>query len=87
MGYSPWGHKESDKTERVTFSLFGIPSGASLVVKHLPAKTGDLKAVSSIPGLGRSPGEGNGNSLQYSCLENLTDKGAWKATVHGITKN
>ena len=41
----------------------------------------------SIPGLGRSPGEGNGNSLQYSCLENLMDGGAWQATVHGVTKS
>ena len=40
-----------------------------------------------IPGLGRSPGEGNGNPLQYSCLENLMDRGAWRATVHGVTKS
>ena len=45
---------------------------------------GDL---GSIPGSGRSPGEGNGNPLQYSCLENLMDAGAWWATVHGITKS
>ena len=54
------------------------------VVKNLPANTGD---VGLIPGLGRSPGEGNGNPFQYSCLENPMDKGAWQATVHGITKN
>ena len=41
----------------------------------------------SVPESGRSPGEGNGNSLQYSCLENLMDGGAWRATVHEITKN
>ena len=41
----------------------------------------------SIPGLGRSPGEGNGNPLQYSCLENPMDGGAWQATVHGVAKN
>ena len=40
----------------------------------------------SIPGSGRSPGEGNGNPLQYSCLGNLTDRGAWRATVHGVEK-
>ena len=40
----------------------------------------------SISGLGRSPGEGNGNPLQYSCLENFMDRGAWRATVHGVTK-
>ena len=45
---------------------------------------GDL---GSIPGLGGSPGEGNGNPLQYSCLENPKDKGAWQATVHGVAKN
>ena len=45
---------------------------------------GDL---GSIPGLGRSPGEGNGNPLQYSCLENPTDRGAWQATVHGVPKS
>ena len=41
----------------------------------------------SVPGLGRSPGEGNGNPFQYSCLENFMDRGAWWATVHGIAKN
>ena len=45
---------------------------------------GDLD---SIPGLGRSPGEGNGNLLQYSCLENPMDRGAWWATVHGVAKS
>ena len=45
---------------------------------------GDL---GSIPGSGRSPAEGNGNPLQYSCLGNLMDRGAWRATVHGVTKN
>ena len=40
----------------------------------------------SLPGLGRSPGEGNGNPLQYYCLENPMDRGAWQATVHGVTK-
>ena len=41
----------------------------------------------SIPGLGKSPGEGNGNPLQYSCLENSMDRGAWRAKVHGVTKS
>ena len=48
-----------------------------------PANAGD---VGSFPGSGRSPREGNGNPLQYSCLENPTDKGAWWATVHGVAK-
>ena len=53
-----------------------------LMVKNPFANAGD---VSSIPGLGRSPGEGNG--LQYSCLENSMDRGAWWATVHGVAKS
>ena len=54
------------------------------MVKNPPAKAGDS---CSIPGSGRSPGEGKGNSLQYSCLGNLTDRGAWQTIVHGITKS
>ena len=54
-----------------------------LVVKNLPANEGDAEDVVYIPGLGRSPGEGNGNPLQYSCLENPMDGGASWATVHG----
>ena len=54
------------------------------VVENLPADAGD---VSLIPGLGRSPGEGNGNPVQDSCLENPMDRGAWWATVHGLTKS
>ena len=53
-------------------------------VKASVYNVGDL---GSIPGLGRSPGEGNGNTLQYSCLENPTDRGAWQATVHGVAKS
>ena len=58
----------------------GFPGGS--VVKNPPADTGD---VGSLPGLGRSLG-GDGNSLQYSCLENPINRGAWWATVHGVTK-
>ena len=47
------------------------------MVKNLPANAGDVRDMDSIPGSGRSPGEGNGNSLQYSCLENPIDRGAW----------
>ena len=54
------------------------------MVKTLPANAGDL---GSIPGSGRSPGEGNGSSLQYSCLGNLMDRGTWQATVHGVAKS
>ena len=61
--------------------MSGFPD--SSVVKNLPTNAGD---TGSIPGLGRSPGEGNGNSLQYSCLGNPTERGTWQATVHGVTK-
>ena len=50
------------------------------------ANTGDAKDVGLIPGSGRSPGVGNGKPLQYSCLENFNDRGAWWAAVHGVTK-
>ena len=56
------------------------------LVKNLPANAGEAKDRGVIPALGRSPGEGNGNSLQYSCLENPIDRGAWWATVHGVAK-
>ena len=57
------------------------------VVKNLPANAGGAGEAGLIPGLGRSPGEGHGNSLQYSCLENLTDREAWWATVHKVPKS
>ena len=57
------------------------------VAKNPPANTGDIGDTSLTPGLGRSPGGGNGNPLQYSCLENSMDKGAWQVTIHGVTKD
>ena len=62
-------------------------SQAVLVVTNPPANAGDLGDAGSFPGLGRSPGEGNGNPLQYSCLGNSMDRGAWRATVHWVTKS
>ena len=59
----------------------------SLVVNNLPANTGDIRDTGSIPRSGRSPGEGNGNPLQYSSLENSMDREIWQATVHGVTKS
>ena len=56
------------------------------MVKNLPANAGDIRDTGLIPGSGRSPGEGSGNPPQYFCLKNPTDRGAWQATVHGITK-
>ena len=57
------------------------------VAKNSTANAGDTGDVSLIPGSGRSPGGGNGNPLQYSCLENLKDRGAWQAMVHGVAKS
>ena len=57
------------------------------MVKNLPASAGDARKTGLIPGSERSPGEGNGNLLQYSCLGNSMDSGAWWATVHGVTKS
>ena len=56
------------------------------MVKNFPANEGDLRDTGSVPGLGRSGG-GHGNPLQYSCLENPMDRGAWRATVHGVTNS
>ena len=58
-----------------------------LGVKNPPANAGDVRDVGSIPGLGRSPGGGHGNSLQSSCLENPMDRGAWQAIVCGVTES
>ena len=63
----------------------GFPRGA--VVKNMPANAGGTGNMGSVPGLGKSPGEGNGNPLQYSCLENPMDREAWWATVHGVSKS
>ena len=57
------------------------------MVKNPPANTGDTRDPSLIPGLGRSPGGGCGNPLQYSFLENPMNRGAWQATVHGVAKS
>ena len=58
-----------------------------LVVKNLPANAGDARDLGLIPGLGKTLGGGNGNPLQYSCLENPMDRGAWWAAVHGVAKS
>ena len=62
-----------------------LPGGS--VVKNLPANAGDTGEAGSSPGLGRSPGGGNGNTLQYSCLDNLMNRGAWWAAVHEVAKS
>jgi len=68
---------------RETIHKIPHASQLALVVKNPPANAGDIRDVGSIPGLGRSPGGGNSNALQYSCLENPMDRGAWPATVKG----
>ena len=68
-------------------TLMGLPRWLSgNVAKNLSANKGDAGAVGSIPGSGRSPGEGNGNPLQDSCLKGPMNRGAWQATVYGFTK-
>ena len=62
-------------------------SKVGLEVKNLPARAGDQRGMGLIPGLERSPGVGNGNPLQYSCLENSIDRGTWRATVHRVAKS
>ena len=62
-------------------------SQGALVVKNVPANAGDIREVGSIPGSGRSPGEGHGNPLQYSCLENPMGRGAWWAMVHRFAES
>ena len=57
------------------------------MVKNPPDNAGDARGMGSIPGSGRSPAGGNGNPLQYTCLENSMDRGAWWATVHGVAKS
>ena len=71
-----WGFKD----------IYFDPNKPLLVAKNSPANAGDARDVGLIPGSGRSPGEGNGNPVQYSCLENPMDRGTWLATVHGVAK-
>ena len=66
---------------KLTILRMGFPGGSE--VKNLPASAGN---AGLIPGSGRSPGEGNGNSLKNSCWENSMDRGAWQAIVHGVTR-
>ena len=67
--------------------MFHVPSQVALVVKNLPANAGDVRDASSIPWSGTSPGGGHDNPLQYSCLENPMDRGAWWGTGHSVAKS
>ena len=84
---SPWVCKELETTEQLALPLSFDASKVTLVVKNLPANAGDLRDMGSIPGSGRSPGGGHGNTLQCSCLENPMDRGAWQASVHRVTQS
>ena len=79
-------HIKKDSSDSVTLFVYLLitywASHAALVVKNSPVNAGDIRDVSVIPGLGGSPGVGNGNPRQYSCLENPMDRGTWQATVH-----
>ena len=59
----------------------------ALVIKSPPATEGDVRDMGLIPGSGRFPGRGHGNPIQYSCLENAMDRGAWRATVHSVAES
>ena len=78
---SPWGCRESDRTEQL-----GTAQTGGAKVKNPSADAGDIRDEGLIPGSRRSPGGGNGNPLQYSCLGNPMDRGAWWPTFHGVTK-
>ena len=82
-GLPPRASKREDPGRKIKLTevYLGFPGGS--VVKNLPANVGDAGDVGSVSGSGRSPGVGNGNPLQYSCLDNCMDRGAWWATVHG----
>ena len=77
--YQKWKDKVKDSYLFTAITTHDFPRGST--VKYPPANTGD---TNSITRSGRSPGGGNGNPLQYSCLENPMDRGAWQATVHGV---
>ena len=81
-----WLGPKPPASESTHSATLCIASKVTLVVNNLLGTAGDISDVGSIPGLGRSPGGGHGNRLQYSCLENSMDRGAWWAIVHGITK-
>ena len=80
---------EDSEWVKVTLSrlLKGVDFSGGAVVKNLPASAEDTRDEGLIPGSGRPPGVGNGNPLQYSCLENPMDRGAWQATVHRVAQS
>ena len=83
---SPWVCKELETTEQLALPLSFGASKVALVAKNLPANAGDIRDMGSIPGSGRSPRGGHGNSHQYSCLRIPLDRGAWLATICRVTR-
>ena len=83
-GMGGWNSQWSDKYDGM-WLYTGFPGGA--VVKNPPANAGDAGDSGSIPGSGRSAGMGNGNPLQYSCLDNSMDRGGWQATDYGVAES
>ena len=84
----PSMHKAPDSIPSTsTWETLFIRLPRWLVLNNLPANAGDVRDVDSIPGSGRAPRGEHGNPLQYSCLENAMDRGAWRATVLGVTKS
>ena len=81
-----WLGPKPPASESTHLATLCTASRVTLVVNNSPGTAGDISDVDSIPRLGRSPGRGHGNSLQYFCLENSMDRGAWRATVYGVTK-
>ena len=79
--------KKKEKNLQFSSPSWKRASEVVAVVKNAPANAGDLRDACSIPGLGRLPGEGHGNPLQCSCLENPMDRGAWQATIHRVAKS
>ena len=86
VGTIKWLDNNNNKSYIYT-SFYFWASLVVLVVKNLAANEGDARNSGFIPGSGRSPGEVSGNPLQYSCLENPMDRGAWQSTVHGVTES
>ena len=71
----------------LSLSIYTRTSLVAQIVKNLPVSARGIRDLSSIPGSGRFPGEGNGNPLHYSCLENPMDGGVWWAAVHGVARS
>ena len=84
---SEWLSSKTTQTTNADKDVEKREPQVALVVKSPTVRAGDIRSAGSIPGSGRSPGGGYGTPLQYSCLENPMDRGAWQAAVHGVVKS